>query len=300
MKTILCSGTVALAVVAFLLAPNSAGASDGDLNWTGCGITKKAFMAEAAAVYEKQTGKKIALSGGGASLGIRKAASGEAHIGGSCRPCKPDLTDEEQGVRMTHVAWDALVVMVHPNNPVDSLTTAQLRGIFKGEIRNWKEVGGSDEPIVVVARRGKVNGVGYMARKMIFGDEKASFYKRTIRLKSSGPVEKKVEETENAIALSGVSSARKRQVKLLSLDGGEPTKDNIASGSYPLFRPLFLMTKGEPSGDVKDFLDWLLTEDGQQLISEQQTVNLAEGASLFSKFNYWEHTDLIVNYQGPK
>lgn len=102
---------------------------------------------------------------------------------------------------------------------------------------------------------------------------------------------------ENATGISGVSSARKCKVKLLALDGVKPTKKNIAKGIYPLFRPLFLMTKGEPAGDVRDFLDWILSDEGQKVISDQGTVNLEEGRGLVKKFRHWEHTNLIRNYK---
>ena len=298
LKTILRT-TVAMLVLAGILAfPAFAEVEKkADLRWRGCGITKKAFMAEAAQAYRKKTGKIISLKGGGATLGIRTTAAGNADIGGACRPAKPELTDMEKGVRMTHVGWDAVVAMVHPDNPVDKLTREQLFKIMKGEIRNWSEVGGTNEPIVVVVRRGKINGVGYMARKMLFNDSKANFYRRAINLKSSGPVEKKVEKRKDAIGLSGVSSAKRRKVKLLALDGAAPTKANVANGSYPFFRPLYLMTKGEPKGEVKSFMDWIVSAEGQQVVSEQGTVNLREGESLVAQFKHWENTDIIRNYK---
>jgi phosphate transport system substrate-binding protein len=267
-----------------------------DLVWCGCGIVKTAFMAEAAAAYHNATGKVISISGGGATLGIRNTAAGKSDIGGSCRPAKPDISDREKGVDMTLVGWDALVVMVHPDNPVNNLTVDQLYRIMTGDIKNWNEVGGENAPILVVVRTGKMSGVGYMARKMLFNDPRANFYRRAVNLQSSGPVEMKVEHRRDAIGISGVSSAKRRKVKLLSLDGLAPTKENVASGRYPFYRPLFLMTKGRPQGEVKKFLDWLLSPVGQRVVSNQGTVNLAEGRNLVKSFKYWEHTDLIVNY----
>lgn len=274
-------------------------AAKADLVWRGCGITKTAFMAEAAAAYQKKTGKVISITGGGATLGIRTAAAGTSDIGGSCRPVKPDISDLEKGVYMTHVGWDALVVMVHPDNPVNNITVDQLYRIMTGEIKNWNEVGGDNEPVLVVVRTGKMSGVGYMARKMLFNDPRANFYRRAINLQSSGPVEHKVETRKDAIGISGVSSAKRRKVKLLSLEGLAPTKENVASGKYPFYRPLFLMTKGKPQGEIKAFMDWLLSPEGQKVVSDQGTVNLAEGRNLVGTYKYWEHTDLIVNFQKP-
>lgn len=267
-----------------------------DLIWRGCGITQKAFMLEAAVAYRKKTGKVIKVSGGGATLGIRTAAAGKSDIGGSCRPAKPDISKLEEGVKMTHVGWDALVVMVHPENPIDNLTIRQLYDIMTGKVRMWNEVGGTNEPIVVVVRTGKMSGVGYMGRKMLFNDPRANYYRRAINLKSSGPVERKVEKRRNAIGISGVSSAKRRKVKMISLEGIAPSKANVASGTYPFYRPLYLMTKGDPQGEVKIFIDWLLSTEGQKVVSEQGTVNLSEGKNLIKTYKYWEHTDLIWNF----
>ncbi len=147
-----------------------------------------------------------------------------------------------------------------------------------------------------MVRRGKISGVGYMARNLLFNDPNFNFYPRAVSLKSSGPVEKAIEKTKNAIAITGVSSAIKRKVKIIRLNGVDPTKSNIINAKYPYFRPLYLMTRGEPSGEIRAFLDWVLSSAGQKMISEQGTVNLEEGKDLFTKFKYWEHTDLIRNY----
>jgi phosphate transport system substrate-binding protein len=292
-------GATAIVLFAALWAQPgpAAAAGQADIVWRGCGITKKAFMAEAAQAYRQKTGTNISLSGGGATLGIRTAAAGKADIGGSCRPAKPDISEHEKGVRMTHVGWDALVVMVHPQNPVQNLSVEQLYNIMTGKIRNWSEVGGSNEPILVVVRVGKMSGVGYMGRKMLFNDPRANFYRRAINLKSSGPVEKKVEKRVNAIGISGISSAKRRNVKLLSLNGVAPTKTNVGNGTYPFYRPLYLITKGAPQGKVKKFMDWLLSSEGQKVVSDQGTVNLAEGIKLAGNYKYWENTDLITNFR---
>lgn len=293
-------GATAIALFAALWAGNpvpATAANQADLVWRGCGITSKAFMAEAAEAYRQKTGINISINGGGATLGIRTTAAGKADIGGSCRPAKPDISELEKGVRMIHVGWDALVVMVHPQNPVQNLSVEQLYDIMTGKIRNWSEVGGNNEPILVVVRVGKMSGVGYMGRKMLFNDPRANFYRRAINLKSSGPVETKVEKRVNAIGISGVSSAKRRKVKLLSLNGVAPTKTNVSNGAYPFYRPLYLITKGAPQGKVKIFMDWLLSSEGQKVVSDQGTVNLAEGSKLAGTFKYWEHTDLITNFK---
>jgi len=252
-----------------------------ELNWAGCGISKKAFMSEMAKVYEEEKGVKINLQGGGATKGIRNTADGSTDIGGSCRHAIP--TPAEKGVKMTPIAWDALVVITHPENPVNNITHEDLKKVFSGEIKNWKELGGNDAAIEVFARKGKISGVGLVSRELIFGNTDIDFA-ATEEFKSTGPLEKKLEQSPNAIALDGISSARKRNLKFLSLNGVEPSKENIISGEYILFRPLYVVTAKKASDKVKEFLKFAKSSKGQEVISSQGTVTLAEGKSLWKKY----------------
>ena len=277
-------------------------AAETTLKWTGCGITKKAFMKEAAAAYKKKTGVTIKLSGGGATKGIRFANSGMADIGGSCRPALKDKFPAEEGqVYMTVTAWDALVPVVHPDNPVGSISSDQLKKIMKGEITNWEALGGSDQKIQVMARIGKIGGVGYMARKVIFGNPDEDFAPDAKIHKSSGPLEKGILKDPAGFGITGISSAKRRELKgrklkILKVDGNEASVENIASGAYPTFRPLYLATKGKPAGEVKKFLDWLLSAEGQDVVESSGTVSVRQGAGMKAKFKFWENTDRIVNF----
>lgn len=268
----------------------------------GCSIIRRAFMSEAAAAFERSTGKKIRVMGGGATLGIRATAAGDADIGGSCRPALPELFLQERGVFMTHTAWDCLVFITHPSNPFESVSLEQAKAVLLGKITNWKEMGGPDKRIIAIFRSqvpehgGKVSGVGFMTRLMLFENPNLDFKSDALFFKHSAEVEEMVEKLKYSFAVTGISSAKKREVKILALDGISPTKQNIASGKYPLFRPLYLMTKGDPAGDIKDFLSWMLGEEGQKVISEQGTVNLEEGKGLKEKFRFWRNTHIITNF----
>ena len=268
----------------------------------GCSIIRRAFMSEAAAAFERSTGKKIRVMGGGATLGIRATAAGDADIGGSCRPALPELFPEERGVFMTHTAWDCLVFITHPSNPFESVSLEQAKAVLLGKITNWKEMGGPDKRIIAIFRSqvpehgGKVSGVGFMTRLMLFEDPNIDFKRDALFFKHSAEVEEMVEKLKYSFAVTGISSAKKREVKILALDGINPTKQNIASGKYPLFRPLYLMTKDEPTDVIKDFLSWMLAKEGQKVISEQGTVNLVEGNGLKEKFRFWRNTHIIINF----
>jgi len=271
------------------------------LVWKGCGISRRAFMVECAQAYEKKTGVHIELIGGGATLGIRATCAGDADMGGTSRPCLPDLfPEQESGGYLTIVAWDAICFITHPANPVAGITTQQARDILTGKITNWKQIGGPDRRIVLIYRiqteKEKFSGVGYMTREFLFGDPSVDFAEKALYFRDTGLVERNVENIESSFAADGVSSARKRRVKILALDGIACTKENIITGNYPFFRPLYLITRGKPTGELKKFLDWILSDEAQAIISAQGTVNLKEGEGLKEKFKLWEHTDLILNY----
>ncbi|MDY6978593.1 MAG: phosphate ABC transporter substrate-binding protein [Pseudomonadota bacterium] len=253
-----------------------------DINWAGCGITKKAFMAELARAYEAKTGINISLSGGGATKGIRNAAAGNIDIGGACRTSL-ESRDDERNAHQIPVAWDALVVVTNKDNPVDNITFDQLKQIYLGNITNWKELGGGDAPIELYVRRGKMSGVGRTLRELVFNNFDQEF-KATYVVKSSGPVEKGVMGNINGLGVTGISSAKKRDIKILKLNGHEPSYAKIRNGDYVLYRPLYLVTKrGATDQKVRDFIRYAVSQEGQEIIRKQGTVPYTEAMALVMK-----------------
>lgn len=261
-----------------LLQP--AGATDG-LRWAGCGITRAAFMNEVAQAFQKESGIAITLTGGGATKGIREVAALRVELGGTCRHLI--LDDAEKGVKLHPVAWDALVVITHPGNPVDNITHAQLKELLTGGITSWQQLGGEDQPVELILRESRHAGVELMARELLFGDPELAF-KPTRRLEESGPLELMVKETAHAVSISGVSSARRQGLKILTLDGVAPTQENIAAGLYQLFRPLYLVTPEDPSPEIRQFLAFIKSPRGQQVIAATGTVNLEQGEKLWEPY----------------
>ena len=252
------------------------------IQWAGCGISKKAFMKELAKAYTKKTGIKVKLSGGGATKGIRNAAKGAIHIGGACR-VSLERHPEERDAFQIPVAWDALVAFVNKDNPVDNISFQQLHKVYLGEITNWKQLGGKNAPIELYVRRGKMSGVGRTLRELVFANYNQEF-KATYVVKSSGPVEKGVVKNINGLGVSGISSAKKRKLKLLKLDGKAPTYENIKNGSYALYRPLYLVIKrGNKTPLIRDFIKYALSREGQAIIRKQGTVPYAEALHLVMK-----------------
>lgn len=251
--------------------------------WAGCGITKTAFMAELAKAYTKKTGVQVNLAGGGATKGIRGAANGEIDIGGACRPII-DNHPEERGAYQIPVAWDALVVFVHPDNPVNTISSVQLKEIFLGTITNWNQLGGPDKPLTLYVRQGKLSGVGRTLRELVFANYDQDFTPTAKFMKSSGPLEQAVEGDPNGIGVTGIASAQRRKIKLLQLNGKEPNFENIKNGSYVLYRPLYLVTKGQGSDQrVKDFVTFALSKEGREIIRKSGSVPYADAIGLVMK-----------------
>jgi phosphate transport system substrate-binding protein len=273
-------------IAGLMLIQNTAHSTSSDnvITWAGCGITKKAFMAELARAYEKKTGIKIQLSGGGATRGIRDTVNMRMDMGGSCRMTLPSEDQSELYASLHPVAWDALVVITHKKNPVKNLTHKQIQDIYLGKVTNWRQVGGQNIPLHLYIRRGKISGVGYAIRQYLFEDSNIDFKTPQKYVKrSSGPIERGIEKDITGIAITGVSSARKRNVKIISMDSKSPTFENVKNGSYGLYRPLYLVTTPTPSPKVKDFVSFAMSKEGRKIIRNNGTVPYMDAPKLMSK-----------------
>jgi phosphate transport system substrate-binding protein len=194
--------------------------------------------------------------------------------------------EEENNAKLIPVAWDAIVAIVHPDNPVDGITLEQMKSILIGEIKNWQDVGGPDQKIHLVIREGKISGVGLTMRELIFKAREVEFTDDSTAVGSTGPLEEMVETDVWAFGISGISSAKRRQVKILELDGIAPSYENIAAGSYTLFRPLYLVIPKETKNRqaVEDFIAFALSDAGQGVVKQNGTVNLEDGSGLWRPY----------------
>lgn len=254
-----------------------------ELTWVGCGISKKAYVTDLAAAFEKNTGIHINIQGGGATRGIRDVNSGAADFGGSCRYFLPD-DPREAGIGLEPIAWDSLVMITNKENPVDNISLADVKRLYKGAITNWKTLGGPDAPVDVYVRKSKNSGVGRTFRKLVFSDFDKKLYS-TESFKSSGPLEKAIMKNKNAIAVTGISSARLRDVKILKLDDIEPTTKNVRKGKYSLYRPLYLTYNPDsPNLDlIKDFIRFCHDSEGREVMRKNGVVPYKEALSLIMK-----------------
>jgi phosphate transport system substrate-binding protein len=261
---------------------------ESELFWVGCGISKTAFMNELAAAYSRKTGTEIRIEGGGATRGIRDPATLKSDMGGSCRHVLPSA--EEENARLIPVAWDALVIITNPENPVGEITQEQLKLILTGHIKKWREIGGPDQKIHVVIQEqgfdGKISGVGLMIRELLFFNRDQDFTKDSKAVGDSGPVEEMVEQDAWAIGVTGFGSARRRPLKMLPLAGVQPSYENIAQGKYPLFRPLYLVLPKASTNRraTEGFVAFALSDEGQALLKHSGTVTLEDGAGLWGQY----------------
>lgn len=297
-----------ISLISLFLATATVNAKSTEIHWAGCGISKLGFMQDLAQAYEQQSGIKIILEGGGATKGIRKTASGEIDMGGSCRlPLVYRNSDgsfnihhQERKIKMVPVGWDSLVVITNTaNTQVDSISREQLRAVLTGKITNWKALGASeDKPINLYVRRGKVSGVGITLRQQLFNNSDQDFTAHATILPSSGKIEKAVEKDPYALAVSGISSSRHRAVKMLKLDQVEPSIENLQNGSYSLFRILFLVApeqlKAKPA--IREFIQFAHSAKGQSIITQAGTLPYHRGIHLLfsaTSPNYLQAIDLV-------
>jgi phosphate transport system substrate-binding protein len=258
------------------------------IKWAGCGISKNAFMNEMVAAYEKKTGIKVELLGGGATKGIRQVSSKEVQLGGTCRHVLENdkslaTHPEERRVQLAPVAWDALVVIVHKDNPVDTISLEQLRQLYKGKITNWKELGGNDAPIELYVRKGKESGVGRTLRELLFYNYNEEFVARHV-VEESATLEKDMVTNPNGAGVTGVSSANKLKgiAKILKLEGKAASYDNIKTGQYLLYRPLYLVTNlDEKNPEVKRFAQFVSGEEGKAIMRSVGTVPYEDAVNLW-------------------
>lgn len=287
-RVLLTTGVSALFVFANMSSLMAAPTSTMKITWAGCGISKNAFMNEMAAAYEKKTGVKVELLGGGATKGIRQVSSKEVQIGGTCRHIiekdKSMMThDEERRVELRPVAWDALVLMVHKDNPVESVSLDQLRKLYKGQITNWKELGGKDAPIELYARKGKISGVGRTLRELLFYNYDEEFVAKYV-VEETANLEKDMVTNPNGAGVTGVSSARKLKgiAKILKIDGKEPSYENIRTGQYLLYRPLYIVSNlQEKNPEVKKFVSFVASDEGKKIMRSVGTVPYEDAIGLW-------------------
>jgi phosphate transport system substrate-binding protein len=208
----------------------------------------------------------IYVQGGGSTAGIEAVKSHAANIGMSSRSLLPD----EKNLYAVTIARDAITIIVHPKNPTNNLSLSQIKQVFSGKIKSWKELGGPAHPIILVNRE-EGSGTRESFQKFIMGKEEISL--ESLVQDSNGAIRQVVSNDPNAIGYISLGLVNE-EVKALKLSGVEPNVTDIENGTYTLVRPFLFVFSGEPSGEAKSFLEFVLSPPAQNLLSKEGLVSI--------------------------
>ncbi len=222
---------------------------------------------------KKNAGKKVQVTGGGSGTGIAALVNGTTDVADASRAMKDDekaKVRDRYGVLPTEVpvAKDGVAVYVNAANPVAQLTPEQLKGIYVGDVTNWKQVGGSDAPIVLYSRENS-SGTYVFVKEHVLKNEDYAANAQT--LPGTAAVVNAVAKEKNGIGYGGAAYAKGvKEVKIVGTDGQAytPSAENVKSGKYALSRPLFMYTRGKPTGEAKEFIDFCLSPAGQAIVTQ--------------------------------
>lgn len=254
------------------VSENANPSGSGSISVKGSDTILPLAQAEAEEFMNQNSGKSISVAGGGSGVGLAALIDGEVDIADASREINDNETQnaKQNGINpvATTIAHDGITVVVNPKNPVSNLTFAQLRGIYNGTISNWKEVGGQDSPITVVSRD---SSSGTYKDFQELAMNKDNYRPDALAQSATGGIVSEVSQNTNAIGYIGFAYLD-NSTKALSLDKGNgpvsPTPQTILDGTYPLSRALFMYTNGEPSGLTKEFINFILSDQGQKVVSK--------------------------------
>ena len=230
---------------------------------------------------------QIAVTGGGSGTGIAALINGTVDLANASREMKDDeiASAQANGVEPIEyvVAIDALAIAVHPDNPVGELTIDQLADIFTGRVTNWRELGGNDAPIVLLSRETNSGTHVYFLEEVVRkGDPNNSdiFAPQTLLMPSSVGITSELRRNPNAIGYDGLGYVDPAHEKLIAVAAGRnqpyvlPSVATGLDGTYPIARPLYMYTAGEPPPALADYLAWIRGAEGQQIVAELGFVPL--------------------------
>ena len=229
---------------------------------------------------------RISVTGGGSGTGIAALINGTVDLANASRQIKSEEISEAQknGIEPVEftIARDAIAVIVNLENPVDQLTLHQISDIYSGKISNWQSVGGEDRPIVRLSRETNSGTHVYFLENVLrLGDKenKTFFSPETLLLPSSEGITAEIRQNPNAIGYDGLGYVTD-DVKMIAIaesQGGDyilPSPGTVNSGRYPIARDLYMYTAGEPEGAIAVYLEWILGDDAQDIVTELGFVPL--------------------------
>jgi len=226
----------------------------------------------------------IAVTGGGSGTGIAALLNKATDIAQSSRDMEKKEIEqaEKNGVepKAIHVANDGVTIIVHPSNPISKISIKQLSDIFSGKILNWKQIGGPDKKIVVLSRdRNSGTHVFFLEHVVKLGDKKNQneFAPAVLMMPSSQAIVEEVSANPSAIGYIGLGYLTAKEKALAVAGKGssnyvKPSIQTVLRGQYPIARSLFFYTNGESTGNIKTFIDFVLSPKGQEIVKKMDFV----------------------------
>jgi len=246
--------------------------AEGQISVAGSTTVQPLAEKLAEAFASVKPGVQIDVQGGGSSVGVKSAGQGQTDIGAASREVKESELEEYPDLQVFTIARDGIAVAVHPGVAVDGLTKDEVRDIFAGEIVNWSEVGGPDKPIVVVSRE-EGSGTRAAFEEMVMGKDGPVIADTAILQPSNGALRTTVSTTPDSIGFLSFGYLDS-STKALAVDGVLPTPENASNGTYPIVRPLNMMTNGEPGDLAKAWLDFIFSAEGQAIVADEGYISV--------------------------
>jgi phosphate transport system substrate-binding protein len=235
---------------------------------------------EAEEFMKKDKEASVTIIGGGSGVGISALIDGTTDIGMSSRPLKADekikLSERNTDLVEVIIGYDALAVIVHPDNKVSKLTQEQISDIYTGKITNWKEVGGDDMKIIAYSRESSSGTYEFFKEHVMDNKNYAS---TVLNMPATGAIVQSVSQTKGAIGYVGLAyeTTGIKHVEV-SYDGGKtyypPSFENVKNKTYPIARPLYFYYDKKNEEKVKPFIDFILSEEGQAITKEVGYVSI--------------------------
>ncbi|MBC8075784.1 MAG: phosphate ABC transporter substrate-binding protein [Chloroflexales bacterium] len=259
-----CGAPPATSTVSTPRAPASSSPTPlaGHITFAGS-TTMQPLVEKLAAVYRGRNPQvELEIAAGGSVVGINAVTDGSADIGMASRELKPG--ERAPTTQRFVIAIDVLAVIVHHDNPVRQLSLEQLRRIYTGAVRNWQELGGSDTPILPVIRETSSGTRGAFDELVLNGDALTAAAEARV---TAGEVQERVASDAAAIGYVGFGNVNTGEVVVVAIDTIVPTPETAQDGSYPLTRPLLLLTGPLSRPLARSFIDFVLSDEGQRLVA---------------------------------
>ncbi len=258
----------------------SRSSSDAIIENKGSDTIVNLALAWAESYQDSHSEVRISVTGGGSGTGIAALINASVDIANASRKIKPEeqAQAEANGVLPVEfvIARDAIAIIVNHENPVDHLSIDQISDIYSGAVNNWRQVGGEDRPIVRLSRETNSGTHVYFLEQVLRGGDKNDrtlFSTDTLLLPSSEGISAEIRQNPNAIGYDGLGYVTEDlKVIAVSLDATGPfvlpSPETVDSEQYPIARDLYMYTAGEPTGEIKAYLDWILSSEAQRIVSE--------------------------------